>query len=352
MKLRKMKMPKNSSKYTSIGGQALIEGIMMKSPKKTALAVRHSDGGIEICEVEEHSLRQKYKFFALPVIRGVVAFLESLITGYKTMTLSAEKSGYLDETDEDTGETKGVSKALMAGIMTAASVLAVGICVVLFFWLPSLAADGINKLTNGFFDNAKSVIEGIIKMIIFVTYVWAITLMKDVKRVFQYHGAEHKTIFCYEAHKPLTVENAREMKRFHPRCGTSFMVLMIIVSIVVSLIAENLIPGLRDLRWAWVIAKIFIITPIICGLGFEVLKICGKYDNVFTKIISAPGLWLQRLTTKEPDDSMLEIAIAAMNEVLDDGDPLKIIKEEPEETEEVTEETNEEEKTDTENDNI
>lgn len=349
-----MKMPKNSNKnkYTSIGGQALIEGIMMKSPKKTALAVRQSDGGIEICEIEEHSLRQKYKFFALPVVRGVVAFIESLVTGYKTMTLSAEKSGYLDETDETTGETKTASKALMAGIMTAASVLAVGICVVLFFYLPTLAADGINKLTNGFFDNSKSVIEGIIKMTIFVIYIWAITLMKDVKRVFQYHGAEHKTIFCYEAQKPLTVENAREMKRFHPRCGTSFMVLMIIVSIIVSLIAENLIPGLRAVRWAWVIAKIFIITPVICGLGFEVLKICGKYDNIFTKIVSAPGLWLQRLTTKEPDDSMLEIAIAAMNEVLDDDDPLKVKKEEIKEAEETAEETAEEQKTDTENDNI
>lgn len=322
-------MNKNRScKFTSIGGQALIEGIMMKSPDKTALAVRTPSGEIDISYLDEKSLREKYKFFALPVIRGVVAFIESLKTGYKAMMISTEKSGYLDEVEDkgkkDEKKDSKNNSALLTGIMTVATALGVALSVILFMYLPKIAVNFLNTAVfGGKITDITSVFEGIIKLIIFILYIWAITFMKDIKRVFSYHGAEHKTIFCYEAGLELTPENAEKMSRFHPRCGTSFMLLMILVSIALSLLVQNLWPVVSTVTWLWVIVKILMI-PVICGLGFELLKICGRYDNIITKIISAPGLLVQRLTTKEPDRSMLEIAIAAMNAVLNDNDPLKI----------------------------
>ena len=303
------------AKYTSIGGQALIEGIMMKSPEKTALAVRMPDKSIDITYLNGKSIREKYKILKLPILRGIAGFIESMIQGYKAMMLSADKSGFTDLDEEEKEKTESDKKkesALMSAVMVIATVLGVALAVVLFMLLPRLAVSGLRAIFKAQFSPVvRSSIEQLLKLTIFVIYVWAVSFMKDIKRVFMYHGAEHKTIFCYEKGLPLTVENVRTQRRFHPRCGTSFMILMILVSIIFSTIVPIIFPSVYNIYWLWVAIKILLI-PLVCGAGFEVLKICGKYDNLVTKIISAPGLWLQRITTKEPDDDMIEIAIAAL----------------------------------------
>lgn len=302
------------AKYTSIGGQALIEGIMMKSPEKTALAVRMPDKSIDITYLNGKSIREKYKILKLPILRGIAGFIESMIQGYRAMMLSADKSGFtdLEEEKEKTESDKKKESALMSAVMVIATVLGVALAVVLFMLLPRLAVSGLRALFKTQFSPVvRSSIEQLLKLTIFVIYVWAVSFMKDIKRVFMYHGAEHKTIFCYEKGLPLNVENVRTQRRFHPRCGTSFMILMILVSIIFSTVVQIIFPSVYNIYWLWVAIKILLI-PLVCGAGFEVLKICGKYDNLVTKIISAPGLWLQRITTKEPDDGMIEIAIAAL----------------------------------------
>ena len=314
-------------KYTSIGGQALIEGIMMKSPNNSgALAVRLPDGNIDITRMNDRSIKDKYKILGIPVVRGVVGFAESMISGYKAMMSSADKSGYADEVDEKTGETKKMSSGAWAVISVIAMVLALVLCFALFMYLPRLAVDGLKLLfkVEDFSPVVRSVIEQSIKLVVFLAYVIGVSFMKDIKRVFQYHGAEHKTIFCYEAGLPLTVENTRKQKRFHPRCGTSFLILMIIISVIFSTLVQAVFKDAYSNRVVWSLIKIAMV-PLICGVGYEVLRLCGKHDNIITKIISAPGVWVQRITTKEPDDSMLEIAIAALGEVLSDEDKEKFL---------------------------
>ena len=329
-------------KFTSIGGQALIEGIMMKSPEKgSALAVRLPNGDIDITRMKDKSVRDKYKILGIPVVRGVVAFAESMISGYKAMMLSADKSGYADEVDEKTGETKKMGSGAWATVSVIAMVLALGLCFLLFMYLPRLAVDGLKLLfkVEEFSPVVRSVIEQSIKLIIFLAYVTGVSFMKDIRRVFQYHGAEHKTIFCYEAGLPLTVENARKQKRFHPRCGTSFLILMIIISVIFSTLIQVAFKDVYSNRIVWSLIKIAMV-PLICGVGYEVLRLCGRHDNLITRIVSAPGVWVQRITTKEPDDSMLEIAIAALGEVLSDEDKEKFIPKTEETAEETTEENN------------
>lgn len=306
-------------KYTAIGGQALIEGIMMKSPEKTAMAVRLPDGSIDISPMNHTSIRTKYKILNIPVIRGVISFVESMIQGYKAMMISADKSGFTDLEEEkekekttEPKEKSKATKALLGVIMTIGTVLGLALSIILFMYLPRLFVGGIQWLFSTELPKlARSGIEQLLKLIIFVAYMWAVSFMKDIKRVFMYHGAEHKTIFCYEKGLPLTTENVRKQSRFHPRCGTSFMILMILISVIFSTVVQMIFPRVYDIGWLWVLAKILMI-PLICGVGFEVLKMCGKYDNIFTRIISAPGLWLQRISTKEPEDCMIEIAIAAL----------------------------------------
>ena len=300
------------AKYTSIGGQALIEGILMKSPEKTALAVRIPDGSIDVSYMEQESLRKKYKILNLPIIRGVISFVESMVQGYKAMMISADKSGFADLEEEKTEEKKD-NTLLLNIIMVIGTVLGVLLSVVLFMYLPRLFVSGIEYVFGTEIKSKllRSAIEQFLKLTIFVGYVFAVSFMKDIKRVFMYHGAEHKTIFAYEKGLELNVENVRTQSRFHPRCGTSFMILMILISVIVSTVVQMIFPNVYSIRWLWVVAKLLMI-PLICGIGFEVLKICGKYDNIVTRIISAPGMWLQRITTKEPEDDMIEIAIAAL----------------------------------------
>ena len=323
------------SKKTSIGGQALIEGIMMKGPYKTTMAVRKKDGTIDISDVEEKHLKDKYSIFGLPLIRGMVNLVESMIIGYKTMMQSAEISGFADIEDEsesiETGiadvETDNKEKSanadgekketvLSGGLMVVSVVLGIALAVVLFMWLPSLIFKGIQYIFDTDLKYYKGLIEGIVKIAIFVGYIALTAMEKDIKRVFQYHGAEHKTIFCYESGEELTVENVRKHTRFHPRCGTSFMFLMLAVGILISSVLVVILPEFIISRnYIWVPIKILLL-PLTCGIGYELIKICGRHDNIFTRIIAAPGLWVQRLTTKEPDDSMIEIAIAAVKEVI------------------------------------
>lgn len=302
------------AKYTSIGGQALIEGILMKSPEKTALAVRIPDGSIDVSYMEQESLRKKYKFLNLPIIRGVIGFAESMIQGYKAMMISADKSGFADLEEENQKTEKKDNSLLLNTVMVIGTVLGVLLSVVLFMYLPRLFVSGIEYVVSTKITSKllRSAIEQFLKLTIFVGYVFAVSFMKDIKRVFMYHGAEHKTIFAYEKGLELTVENVRCQKRFHPRCGTSFMILMILISVILSTIVQMIFPQVYNIRWLWVTAKILLI-PLTCGVGFEVLKICGRYDNIITRVISAPGMWLQRITTKEPDDDMIEIAITALN---------------------------------------
>ncbi len=302
------------SKYTAIGGQALIEGILMKSPEKTAMAVRKPDKTIDISYIEEKSLRERFKILKLPLLRGIAAYIESMKTGYSAMMKSADISGFTDIEEEGEEEKLDEKKKnlIVSIALILGTVLGVAAAVGLFMYIPRLCVGGLQKLAGKNFSKiARSGIEQLIKLAVFVVYMWAVSFMKDMKRIFMYHGAEHKTIFCYEKGLPLTVENVKKQKRFHPRCGTSFLILMILVSVIFSTVVQIIFPHVYDIGWLWVVVKILLV-PIICGAGFEVLRICGKYDNLFTKIISAPGLWMQRITTKEPENDMIEIAIAAL----------------------------------------
>ncbi len=311
-------------KKTSIGGQAVIEGIMMKGPKKTALAVRLPDGEIDVEYLQEKHLRDKCAFWGLPVIRGVVGFIESMIIGYRAMMISAEKSGFADEDNskEKNKEEKkdGAASVLMSALMVIASVLGVALGVVLFMYLPALLFDLANRAAGSALTPLKAVFEGILKIAIFFCYMLLVSRMNDIRRVFSYHGAEHKTIFCYEKGLELTVENVRTQGRFHPRCGTSFMILMLAVGILIGVVLTWCFPVLADsgFRAAWVLIKILIL-PLVCGIGYELLKLCGRHDNALTRIIAAPGMWMQRITTNEPDDSMIEVAIASLKAVLPDN---------------------------------
>ena len=304
-----------ATKKTSIGGQALIEGIMMRGPEKTAMAVRNDKTKEIILEEYPTKGKDRAKFFKLPFIRGIFNMVDSLSFGYKCLMRSAELSGI---EDDEKAKEKGPSKwdkIFEAILMPLASVIAVVLALGLFVYLPMQIWKWITAGSPALQQNyyARACFEGVMRILLFVGYVWATSLMKDIRRTYMYHGAEHKTIFCYEQGLPLTVENVRPQSRFHPRCGTSFMVLMLIVGILVSMFirVDNLIlrTGLKLLTF-----------PIVVGIGYELIKLAGRRDDVFTRIISAPGKWLQHVTTREPDDSMIECAIAAMNKVIpEDG---------------------------------
>lgn len=311
---------------TAVGGQALIEGIMMMHPKgKAAVSVRTPDGTIDTEEIEVKHIKNKIKFLGWPLIRGVVNYIESMMFGYKCLMISAEKSG-LEDIEEEENPSKfdkwlneHINKKVMGVITAIASVLGVGLAFVLFFYLPTIIVDFINKLAGEALTNFRALFEGIIRMAIFVAYIALVSLMKDIKRTFMYHGAEHKTIFCYEKGLELTVENIRKMSRFHPRCGTSFIFVIIIISVVISSAISVAFPYLRNHTLIWMAIKLLIL-PLITGISYEFIRYAGKHDNIFVKVLAAPGLWMQRLTTKEPDDDMIEVALTAFKAVLDEDE--------------------------------
>jgi uncharacterized protein YqhQ len=322
------KSGKDTGKKTSIGGQALIEGIMMRGVSKAAMAVRQKDGGID---VEEWELPEKKWYQKTPFIRGSFNFVQTLTEGYSCMMKSAEKCGAMedDSGEEETAFEKWLTEKfgdkLTNIIMAISMVIGVALAVVLFLLVPSFIYTGIEHLVpDKDISGWRTIFEGILKVAMFVGYMAIVAQMKDIKRTYEYHGAEHKTIACYEAGKELTVENIRPMCRFHPRCGTSFIIITLLVSILVYMI----VPITPDMFKTWLgfesdalaillrtLCKL-ILLPIVVGIAYELIKLAGRYTNIFTRIVSAPGLWMQRITTREPDDSMIEIAIAAITPVL------------------------------------
>ena len=310
---------------TSVGGQALIEGIMMQGPKGAAVSVRTPDGTIDTEMVNFKHAKDKFKPLGWPLIRGVVAYIESMLFGYKCLMMSAEKSGLedLEESKENMSKldkwlNDHINKKVLGVLTGVASVVGMLLAFVLFFYLPTIAVDFINKLSGEILTNYRALFEGIIRMIIFVAYIALVSLMKDIRRTFMYHGAEHKTIFCYESGCELTVENVKKQSRFHPRCGTSFIFVILIISVIISSAISVTWPELRDQRLIWIAIKVLIL-PLITGISYEFIKYAGRHDNVFVKILSAPGLWMQRLTTKEPDDDMIEVALASFKAVITDN---------------------------------
>ncbi|MDD6022348.1 MAG: DUF1385 domain-containing protein [Oscillospiraceae bacterium] len=310
---------------TSVGGQALIEGILMQGPKGAAMAVRVPDGSIDLEYKEVKHIRDKVKILGVPVIRGFVNFIETMIFGYKCLMESAEKSGLADMDAEEENMSKldrwisdHWGKKAMNIITGIASVLGVALAFFLFFWLPTVIVNLISAHSGANIANYRALIEGLMRLVIFIAYMAAVSQMNDIKRTFMYHGAEHKTIFCYEHGEELTVENVRKQSRFHPRCGTSFMFVMIILSVLLSSLVSVIFPHLRDVTALWLVVKICLL-PLVMGLGYEFIKYAGRHDNLLVKILSAPGLWMQRLTTKEPDDSMIEVGISAFKAVITDN---------------------------------
>lgn len=307
---------------TSVGGEALIEGIMMRGPRGDAIAVRMPDKTIKIEKNERTLWRDKYKLLGLPVIRGIVGFVESLTTGYKYLLRSAELSteGLEDDSQDMNKLEKWLSDHLGDKIVGVVGILGTiigfALAFFLFMWLPSFLVDILRK---GALPQLKPLFEGLIRMVIFIGYLYLVSLKKDIKRVFQYHGAEHKTIACYEYGLPLTVENVKKQVRFHPRCGTSFTIIMIVLSIFVSSILVLIFPVLANINRAlWIFIKLLIL-PLVMGLGYEFIRYAGRHNNVFSKALSAPGLWLQRITTKEPTDDIIECGIESLKAVITDN---------------------------------
>lgn len=316
---------KDSGKKTTIGGQALIEGIMMKGVSVGAMAVRKPDGSLY---VEEWELPEKKWYNKAIFVRGCINFVQTLKEGYTCINKSAEISG-AGEDEEPTKFDLWLEKTFgEKGAMAIAEVVAgllvflmIAVMIATFFFLPSFLFNLIENAVSADISVWKSAFEGVLKLVLFVAYMALTAQMKTMKRVYCYHGAEHKTIACYEAGKPLTVENIRTMRRFHPRCGTSF----IIITLLVSIIVYSLIPidpagwwGIENAALSAILRVLIKLPalPVIVGISYELIRLAGKYTNVFTKILSAPGLWMQRITTKEPDSSQIEAAIAAITPCL------------------------------------
>ena len=310
---------------TMIGGQALIEGIMMRGPEKDAIVIRTKDG-LSV-ELSDRKLPKDGSPKKWPFLRGVFNFFDAQVTGVKALMRSADLAP--EEMQEEPSkldawlEKKLGNEKFQKAVIGIAVALGLGLSILLFFLLP--------MIIGSFFDRwiestlALNLVEGVIRMVIFGAYMILVSRMNDMKRVFAYHGAEHKTIRCYEAGLPLTVENVRVQTRLHPRCGTSFLLIIMIISILVFSVASTgllaLFPGLEAIRGSFLfrltmIAFKLALLPLVVGITYEINRLVGRYDNAFTRILSAPGLWMQNFTTNEPDDSMIEVGIAAVEAVL------------------------------------
>lgn len=294
---------------TSIGGQALIEGILMRGPKKQAIVCRTAEGLVEKVD-ELKLLKDKYPIFGWPFIRGCVTFIDSMIKGMQALTYSAElvpvedqEPDKLDQWIEKHFEAEKASKIVIG----TAVVLGIALALFLFIFLPTLIVGLIKPLTQNLV--IRNLSEGVVKIIILLAYMRLCCCVSDVKRLFSYHGAEHKTIFCYEHGKPLTVENIRTESRFHPRCGTSFLLVVVVVSILVNSVVTLTNSFAR-------MGAHLLLLPVVVGISYEINLWCGRHDNWLSAALSAPGKWLQHMTTNEPDDSMIECAIRAMELVI------------------------------------
>lgn len=310
---------------TMIGGQALIEGIMMRGPEKDAIVVRNKDG-LQI-DVKPRKIHKKGSPAKWPLIRGVVGFFDSQVTGVKALMHSADLAP--EEYQEEPSkldlwlEKKLGNEKFQKGLIGFSVFLGLVMSIGLFFLLPMVIGSFFDRWIDS--PVLLNLVEGVIRMIVFAGYMLLVSLMKEMRRVFAYHGAEHKTIRCYEAGLPLTVENVRKMTRKHPRCGTSFLLVVMLLSILVFSIASSvllaLVPSLAALQGEWVFRVIMIayklaLLPIVVAIAYEINRIVGRHDNWFTRILTAPGMWFQNFTTCEPDDSMIEVGIAAVKAVL------------------------------------
>ena len=300
---------KRVNRYSGIGGQAVLEGVMMKNQEKYAVAVRKPNGEIAV-ELENYQgLLHGSKIKEIPFIRGIFNFIDSLVLGMKCLNYSAS---FYEEDEEEEKLNKAADKVsgghgekLMTTLITVISlVFAIGIFVVLPFYLASLLKGYLHN------ESLMAIIEGVLRIIIFLLYVWGISAMQDIKRLYRYHGAEHKCINCIEKGRPLTVHNVMRSSRLHRRCGTSFIFFVLFVSIILFFFIRVDNPVEK------VILRILLM-PVIAGISYEIIRLAGRTDNIFIRIISAPGMWIQRMTTKEPDKGMIEVAIAAVEAVFD-----------------------------------
>lgn len=308
---------------TTIGGQALIEGILMRGPEKQAIVVRNQEGGLEVKEQQLKLIKDRHPILGVPFIRGVVNFGASLVEGVKALMWSAEFYPE-EEGQEETPsrfeawlEKRFGSEAVMKWVLGFSVAVGLVFAIALFIILPTLATSALLY----FFPDApmwlRNLLEGVVKLIVFFLYLYFCSRLKDIHRTFQYHGAEHKTIFCYERGLELTVENTRAMPRHHPRCGTSFLFVVIVVAVLASCVVFAL-PGIRDVAANPLVRILLhlVLLPIVVGVTYEINRFIGRHDNPFTRFLSAPGLWMQNFTTFEPDDSMLEVAIHALELVI------------------------------------
>ena len=301
---------KTGKRYCGIGGQAVLEGVMMKNKDQYAVAVRKPDGEIKVKIDEYKASSGKKKVFGLPFIRGVFNFYDSLVLGIGCLNYSA--SFYEDEEEKETAADKAFNRmfkdkadqVFSAVVLIISLAIAIGIFMVLPYYITSLFEDYIRSASF------MAIIEGVLRIVIFVLYVLSISLMKDIRRVYQYHGAEHKCISCIEKGRPLTVGNVMKSSKQHKRCGTSFLLFVMLVSVVLFFFIRVENPVYR------VLLRIALI-PVIAGISYEIIRLAGRSNNILVRIISAPGMWMQRLTTKEPDESMVEVAIAAVEAVFD-----------------------------------
>ncbi len=298
-------------RYSGIGGQAVIEGIMMKNKDAYATAVRRPDGEIEVSQDTYVSLTEKYKLFSLPFVRGIFSFADSMILGMRTLTWSA--SFFEDDEDSEPGKFElwldrvfgeKMEAALMSLVMVFSVVMAIGI----FMVLPLLLANFFRRFIAS--DTVMAVLEGALRIGIFITYIKVISRMEDIRRTFMYHGAEHKCINCIEHGLALNVENVRASSKQHKRCGTSFLLIVMVISILFFMVIRV------HTVWLRILSRILLI-PVIAGVSYEFLRLAGRSDSKLVDILSRPGMWMQNLTTKEPDDSMIQVAICAVETVFD-----------------------------------
>ena len=303
-----------------VGGQAVLEGVMMKAGPRTVTTCRKEDGSVFVHDGTFVSVRKKHKFLNIPILRGVVNFVEMMILSVKTLSVSADAL----EIEEEDGKCemwlkKHLGIRLTDLIMIIGTILGVALSLFLFMFLPNFISSLIDKyLADGKLGIWTAAIEGGVKVLVFVAYLWLVLLVPDIKRTFMYHGAEHKSIACFEAGAELTPENAKLYRRFHPRCGTSFMFFMILLGIGAGFLIKILFPGLKTLPYTCIR---LLVLPLVMGLGYEFIMFAGKHDNIVTRILSAPGLWVQRITTQEPTLDMLEIAIISIKCALRDDYP-------------------------------
>ena len=315
----------DKSRLGRVGGQAVLEGVMMKAGNRTVTSCRKEDGSITVADDTFVSVRKKHKILDIPLLRGVVNFIEMMSLSVKTLEASTAALGL--EEEEETKFEKWLKKHfglnITKFIMVLGVVLGLALSVALFMVLPSLVSMGVEWLVNlagGTLGLWISVVEGVAKVGIFILYLWLVSFMPEIKRTFMYHGAEHKTIATFEAGIELTPENCKEYTRYHPRCGTSFMFFMILLGIIAGLLVRIIWPAIAEIPVYYILIRLAIL-PLVVGIGYEFIMFAGKHDNLIVRLLSAPGLWVQRITTKEPTLDMLEVAIVSTKCALRDEIP-------------------------------